>query len=186
MVSSPDTENERRRRKSALAFFALIQAAAAVYFIADAMGDLMAGQAVAATWAEALIALGLGIGAAFGVREMRRAHVLLMHHEEALATASGALAEVIEAQFADWRLTPAEREVGMFALKGFDLNEIARLRGAAPGTVRAQMASIYAKSGTSGRAQFAAFFVEDLLAGGVNGMAAEGAAGPADPGAAAE
>jgi hypothetical protein len=41
--------------------------------------------------------------------------------------------------------------------------EIAELRGAAQGTVRAQLTRIYAKAGVSGRAQFAAFFVEDLL-----------------------
>lgn len=62
----------------------------------------------------------------------------------------------------------------MLALKGFDIAEIAQLRGAAQGTVRAQMTSIYAKSGTSGRAQFAAFFVEDLLAGGVGGSSRRG------------
>ena len=39
--------------------------------------------------------------------------------------------------------------------------------GAAQGTVRAQLTRIYAKAGVSGRAQFAAFFVEDLLAGAV-------------------
>lgn len=43
------------------------------------------------------------------------------------------------------------------------------MRDAAPGTVRAQMARIYAKSGVSGRAQFAAWFVEDLLSAGIAG-----------------
>ena len=51
----------------------------------------------------------------------------------------------------------------MLALKGLDVAEISDLRGAAAGTVRAQLARIYAKAGVSGRAQFAAFFVEDLL-----------------------
>ena len=37
------------------------------------------------------------------------------------------------------------------------------LRGAAQGTVRAQLTRIYAKAGVSGRAQFGAWFVEDLL-----------------------
>lgn len=177
MPLSTETQQERRRRSAALAFFALIQAAAAVYFLLDAAGDIAASRTEMGTFIEALIALGLGIGTVFGVFELSRSHSLLRVHEEALATASGALAEVIEAQFAEWRLTPAEREVGMFALKGFDVAEIARLRGAAQGTVRAQMASIYSKSGTSGRAQFAAFFVEDLLAGGVHGSQPD-ASGP--------
>lgn len=169
MPLSVETRNERRRRSAALAFFALIQAAAAAFFVVDAAGDIATAHTLLVTYVEALIALGLVGGTAFGVFELSRSHGLLRVHEEALATASGALADVIRAQFAEWHLTPAESEVGMFALKGFDVAEIARLRGAAQGTVRAQMAAIYAKSGTSGRAQFAAFFVEDLLAGGVGG-----------------
>ena len=45
------------------------------------------------------------------------------------------------------------------------------------GTVRAQLSSVYAKAGVSGRAQFAALFVEDILAEmWVNGGAEGGAA----------
>ncbi|MEE2868759.1 MAG: helix-turn-helix transcriptional regulator, partial [Pseudomonadota bacterium] len=43
----------------------------------------------------------------------------------------------------------------------------AQLRGAAQGTVRAQLTRIYAKAGVSGRHQFAAWFVEDLLQDGI-------------------
>lgn len=161
------TDVERRRRKAALMLFTIIQAAAAIFFVSDAATDLSGATVDVHTVIEAAIAIGLMLGSVFGIIELRRSHNLLHNHETALAAASGALADVIEAQFADWRLTPAEREIGMLALKGFDIAEIARLRGAAQGTVRAQMTSIYAKSGTSGRAQFAAYFVEDLLAGGI-------------------
>ena len=51
--------------------------------------------------------------------------------------------------------------------QALDVAEIAELRGAAQGTVRAQLTRIYSKAGVSGRAQFAAFFVEDLLGQGV-------------------
>lgn len=166
-MASPITSQERGRRRAALAFFTLVQVAAAVFFALDAVSDLSAGQIDYHTIVEAIIAAGLVTGGLFGVRELARSHDLLHSHETALAAASGALAEVIEDQFTEWRLTPAEREIGMLALKGFDIAEIAQLRGAAQGTVRAQMTSIYAKSGVSGRAQFAAHFVEDLLAGGV-------------------
>lgn len=168
-MASPTTLQERGRRRAALAFFALVQVAAAVFFVLDAISDMSTGEIDYHTVVEAMIAAGLVAGGLFGIRELARSHDLLQSHETALAAASGALAEVIETQFAEWRLTPAEREIGMLALKGFDIAEIAQFRGAAPGTVRAQMTSIYAKSGVSGRAQFAAHFVEDLLAGGVGG-----------------
>lgn len=73
------------------------------------------------------------------------------------------LGAAIQRQFADWRLTPAEQEVGFLLLKGFSHKEIARLRKASEATVRQQAASIYDKSGLSGRAALSAFFLEDLL-----------------------
>lgn len=169
MPPHASTQKERRRRKLAVAIFALVQAAAAVFFVVDVGADMARASSSWGTYLEVLFALGLAAGTAFGIYELRRSHDLLQSHETALASASGALAEVVETQFEAWGLTPAEKDVAMFALKGFDLSEIARLRGAAQGTVRAQMAAVYAKSGTSGRAQFAAFFVEDLLAGRVGG-----------------
>jgi DNA-binding CsgD family transcriptional regulator len=166
-LSGQDSTSERRRRTVAISVFTFTQACAAVFFASDAATDLLAAKVDLHTIVESVIAVGLLFGSLYGISELRRSHALLSSQEDALAAVNGALSEVIEAQFAAWGLTPAEREIGMLALKGLDTAEIAALRGAAQGTVRAQMASIYAKSGTSSRAQFAAFFVEDLLAGGV-------------------
>lgn len=162
-----ENDNIQRRRKAALVMFTFVQASAAVFFIIDAIADMAGSMVDGHTIIEMVIAMGLMFGSLFGIVELRRSHSLIRSQETALAVASGALSDVIEAQFAEWHLTPAERDIGLLALKGFDIAEIASLRGAAQGTVRAQMTAIYAKSGTSGRAQFAAFFVEDLLAGGV-------------------
>jgi DNA-binding CsgD family transcriptional regulator len=70
---------------------------------------------------------------------------------------------VIEGYFDNWGLTPAEAEVAMLAMKGFDGAEIAEMRGAAKGTVRAQLTRVYAKAGVSNRAQLVSLLVEDLL-----------------------
>jgi DNA-binding CsgD family transcriptional regulator len=101
--------------------------------------------------------------------------------ETALAVASGALAEVIRAEFEDWGLTAAESDVAFLALKGLDGAEIATMRGTAPGTVRAQLTRIYAKAGVANRAQFAALFVEDLLGGSLMPAADAGAVQLASP-----
>jgi DNA-binding CsgD family transcriptional regulator len=74
------------------------------------------------------------------------------------------LGEAIDRQFLTWKLTEAEREVGLLILKGMSLKEIAALRVASERTIRAQAQSIYAKAGLSGRAALSAFFLEDLLA----------------------
>ena len=111
----------------------------------------------------AVVALALLLGLGFGAWRLRRVLERMRATDRALAAAQGALGEVIGKQFTAWGLTPAERDVALFALKGLDIADIAELRGAAQGTVRAQLTRIYAKAGVSGRAQFAAWFVEDLL-----------------------
>jgi len=74
------------------------------------------------------------------------------------------LGEAIDRQFLTWKLTEAERAVGLLILKGLSLKEIAALRVTSERTIRAQARSIYAKAGLSGRAALSAFFLEDLLA----------------------
>ena len=73
------------------------------------------------------------------------------------------LGEAIDRQFLTWKLTEAERDVGLLILKGLSLKEIAAMRVTSERTVRAQARSIYAKAGLSGRAALSAFFLEDLL-----------------------
>lgn len=147
----------------ALTLFLVVQAVAAVFFIGDALADLAEGAVGLHGWVEGMVALALAGGLVLGAVALREALARIRRQEAALAAAAGDLARVIAGQFDAWGLTPAERDVGMLALKGLDVAEIATLRGAAQGTVRAQLTRIYAKAGVSGRAQFAAWFVEDLL-----------------------
>lgn len=74
------------------------------------------------------------------------------------------LGEAIDRQFSTWKLTEAEREIGLLILKGLSLKEIAGVRATSERTIRAQARSIYAKAGLSGRAALSAFFLEDLFA----------------------
>ena len=156
-----------RRLSTLLALFFVVQSVAAVFFVGDAVTDLITDPAAPHTVFEALVALALILGVVFGGWQLRLTLDRMRAQERALDTARGALAEVVDRQFTDWGLTPSERDVALFALKGLDVAEIAELRGAAQGTVRAQLSNIYAKSGTTNRAQFAAWFVEDLLAEGL-------------------
>ncbi|SHI82097.1 helix-turn-helix transcriptional regulator [Wenxinia saemankumensis] len=155
-----------RGRATALASYLLVQSLAALYFVADAIADLEGEPLGPHTVMEFLVALTLVAGIVFAARQLGRTLERLRRQGVALEAARGDFARLVEGQFESWGLTPAERDVGFFALKGLDVAEIATLRGAAQGTVRAQLARIYAKAGVSGRAQFAAWFVEDLLDGG--------------------
>jgi DNA-binding CsgD family transcriptional regulator len=74
------------------------------------------------------------------------------------------LSLAIDRQFDRWELTPAEREVCLLLLKGLSLREIAAVRATGERTAREQARAIYRKSALGGRAELAAFFLEDLLA----------------------
>lgn len=74
------------------------------------------------------------------------------------------LGQAIEAQFARWNLTEAEREVALLLLKGLSSREIAAVRAVSERTIHEQARAIYAKAGLTGRAALSAFFLEDLLA----------------------
>jgi DNA-binding CsgD family transcriptional regulator len=160
-----------RRRSIALALFLLVQTLAAVFFVGDAIADIVEGNVGAHIYFELLVAIALALGVGLGALALRQTLEELKAQDVALASARGALGDVIAAQFTDWGLTPAERDVAFLALKGLDVAEIAELRGRAAGTVRAQLTRIYAKAGVSGRAQFAAWFVEDLLGEGLDSEA---------------
>jgi DNA-binding CsgD family transcriptional regulator len=73
------------------------------------------------------------------------------------------LGEAIDMQMTHWQFTPAEKEVGLIMLKGFSFKEVAELRKTSERTARQQSLDIYRKSGVAGRAEFSAFFLEDLL-----------------------
>ncbi len=152
-----------RRQPAALAGFLLLQTTAAVFFLGDAVSDLLTAPSAPHSIFEALVALALVSGIGIGGWQLRQTLERMRAQDRALDAARGALGAVLEQQFGAWALTPAERDVALFALKGLDVAEIAQLRGAAQGTVRAQLTRIYAKAGVTGRAQFAAWFVEDLL-----------------------
>lgn len=68
----------------------------------------------------------------------------------------------VQEQFDTWQLTPSEKDVGLFLLKGLSLNEIAELRQTSEKTIRHQASAVYKKSDCTGRHELAAFFFEEL------------------------
>ncbi len=161
-VQSP---RSRRRDRQVLlvAAIVVVQAVAAVFFVADALGDVSEAGVTRHIAVEALIAFALLAGVGLGAWHTRVLLADARRRDQALAVASGALADHIAERFRDWGLTAAEGEVALFALKGCDAAEIARLRGASPGTVRAQLSHVYAKAGVTSQAALVSLFIEDLL-----------------------
>ena len=107
--------------------------------------------------------LGLILGIAITSIVIRRT---MQHYgvmESQLRAASGAFMDVLEDHFSNWDLTPAERDVALFAIKGLTTAEMARLRGVSEGTIKAQTNAIYRKAGVSGRPQLLSIFIDDLM-----------------------
>jgi DNA-binding NarL/FixJ family response regulator len=73
------------------------------------------------------------------------------------------LGSAISEQFVAWGLTPAEGRVALMMLKGLSHKRIARDSETSERTVRQHAVAIYRKSGLSGRAALAGFFLESLL-----------------------
>lgn len=73
------------------------------------------------------------------------------------------LGQAIGDQLVEWELTPAEREVALLLLKGYSHKAVARETGRSAETARQHASAVYRKSGLSGRAELAAFFLEDLM-----------------------
>ena len=83
--------------------------------------------------------------------------------------AEGALASLstaIDEQFDAWKLTRAEREVALMLLKGEGHKQAAARLGRSERTVRQHAVEVYRKSGLQGRAELAAFFLQDLGSSG--------------------
>ena len=111
-------------------------------------------------------AVGLILGVVLGAVALRQAWARSARAEEALRAASGAFLVVLEDRFAEWGLTPAERDVALFAIKGMSTQEIAELRQTSEGTVKAQTNAIYRKAGVSGRPQLLSLFIDELMNAG--------------------
>ncbi|PLL10913.1 helix-turn-helix transcriptional regulator [Tabrizicola sp. TH137] len=108
-------------------------------------------------------ALGLVLGLVVGSLMLRRTIKERNAAQEKLRRASGAFMDLLEERFKEWALTPAERDVALFAIKGMTTSEIATLRATSEGTVKAQTNAIYRKAGVSGRPQLLSLFIDDLM-----------------------
>lgn len=112
---------------------------------------------------EALAALALISGIAVETMFLMQLLRRKAHLEDQVSIAAGAFHDVVLDHFERWGLTPAEADVAMFTLKGCAIAETARLRGAAEGTVKAQLNAVYRKAGVPGRGALLGLLIDDLI-----------------------
>ncbi|MCZ8134837.1 MAG: hypothetical protein O9266_00915 [Porphyrobacter sp.] len=155
---------QRERRATGISILVALQALACAFFLADLVGDFAQDGIGPHLVIEAMAAVALVVAVVLGALQVRSLIAAARRDEAAVAAAQGALADLIGLRFAEWQLTAAEADVALFALKGCDIAEIAALRGSAAGTVRAQLARVYAKAGVDSQSGLIALFLEELVA----------------------
>jgi DNA-binding CsgD family transcriptional regulator len=139
------------------------------FFIFDLGSEVMGWRAVPMSWefheAVQLITIAaLLLGAILGLIAFRNLARQRREMARQLLIARNAFHELIQQSFIEWGLTPSEREVGLFVLKGLSNAEIAEVRGKSIGTVKAQVNAVFRKAGANGRTQFITLFMEELIA----------------------
>jgi DNA-binding CsgD family transcriptional regulator len=173
MAEDIERDDVRRIRRIAIVILVAMAAGGVVDLILDRPTTLFSFHIL---FELTLLAFALG-AAAYLSWGWRRAGVALAHSQEQLIERARerdawraraekllrGLGEEIDEQFRTWKLTPAERETALFVLKGFGYKQIAAHQGKSERTVRQHALAAFRKSGLSGRAEFSAFFLEDLL-----------------------
>lgn len=143
----------------------------------DVVGDLMSGSSLAHVLVEGAILLMAAVGAAQIWFQNWRLSNQTRQLDSALkrsrqegeewrreaSTALAGLGVAVDRQFERWSLTSAESDVALLLLKGLGFKEIAHVRGVSERTVRDQARAVYRKGQLEGRADLAAYFLEDLL-----------------------
>lgn len=156
------------RSSAGIALVLAIQLLCAAFFILDILSSVIGLRATPISWQlremlEIGAALGLLLGLGLGVFAFTQTLGQRNEAEERLRRAATAFGDLLEERFGEWGLTPAERDVALFAIKGLSTAEIAMLRETSEGTVKAQTNAIYRKAGVSGRSQLLSLFIEDLM-----------------------
>ncbi len=146
----------------------MIQIGCAYFFVSDIILTVLGLRSTAISWQVREIqqigaAVGLIVGPFLGALALRRALRRSDAAEKRLRLASGMFMEHLSERFDAWGLTPAERDVALFAIKGLSTQEIAKFRATSEGTVKAQTYAIYRKAGVPGRPQLISLFIEDLM-----------------------
>lgn len=149
-----------------------LQGVCALFFTWDILSSLLGLRTAPLAWElYELLEIGAALSLVTGVVVTGRLLALSLQRaaraEQSLRLARGAFAEVLAERFDAWGLTPAERDVALFAIKGLSTADIAALRTTSEGTVKAQTAAIYRKAGVSGRPQLLSLFVDELMEDGL-------------------
>lgn len=145
-----------------------LQVAFSLFYIIDIAMELLGIRKVAVSWeyreiVQMVTIFGMLLGAFLGIVVLKGIGKSLREVDNRMLAASGEFHELMIRRFEEWGLTPSEKDVALFTLKGLSNSQIADLRGKSVGTIKAQCNAIYQKANVSGRTQLISHFIEDLF-----------------------
>ena len=112
---------------------------------------------------ESIVFVGISVALIIGTRDLRSLRASLRQETKRNRAIAGEVADSINEQMDEWRMTRSEKDVAWMIIKGYRFTEIAEARGVKESTCRLQATSLYAKAGVSGRAEFVAEIFQPLL-----------------------
>ncbi len=145
----------------------LIQVICAIFFATDVISDFAeSGMALSGRY-HLIIESGATVSLCAAILLETRYFLYLLrrkaHLEKSASVATMAVFDIIESHFDAWQLTPSERDIAMFLVKGLGIAEIAKMRGSAEGTVKSHLNAIYRKSGTANRGELLSSIIDTLI-----------------------
>ncbi|WP_433989589.1 hypothetical protein SuNHUV7_02080 (plasmid) [Pseudoseohaeicola sp. NH-UV-7] len=151
----------------ALLALVAVQILCAAFFTIDIIEDYRTyahqGASMTHLYIEAVATASLVAAIVFEMRFVLHLLRRKAHLERSVSAASMAMYDVVEAHFDLWGLTPSERDVATFLVKGFGISEIAQLRGSAEGTIKSHLNAIYRKSGAGNRGELLSQIIDSVM-----------------------
>ncbi len=142
---------------------AVLFAAIAALVGADLLADAGAGAGGIHLGAEGIATVLAAVGALASLRRFLAERAEARRWRQRAEGLLAGVGQTVDRRFEAWGLSAAESEVGLLLLKGLSFKEIASVRGTGERTAREQAGAIYQKAGVAGRAELAAWFLEDVL-----------------------
>lgn len=112
---------------------------------------------------EVLSAIALLIAIKILVQRMLWLNAQNVENTRSLKFIRGEMEDFVGRKFDEWGLSPAERDIAMYMLKGLSIAEIAAARSTAEGTVKAQSSNIFRKTGVASRTELMSLFMDEFL-----------------------
>ncbi len=145
-----------------------LQAICATFFVGELVTEVFGLRSWPLPWfwrevLQIAASVGLLIGTIVCVMLIRQSLKRGQRIEQQLLVASGAFFSVIDEKFVEWSLSPSEREVALFTIRGLPNIEIAEIRGTSEATIKSQLNRIYKKANVANRSELLSEFVELLI-----------------------